>query len=345
MIDEAAFKEAKVLVVDPDSAAIAKIEEVLRSAQIQTIDSVTDPAKAAGALVTGDPDLILLSLDSPAGDGIEILQRIRLAIPPDISLPILALSADSDPATRRRSMLEGANDFLHTPLDPTELLTRVRNLLEIRFLSIELAGGRRFDELVDRVARQRTAAQEDIQVELLSRFAAAAELSETQPKGRHAEGVQLLSMMLARSLGFPEDQAQLIGRASLLHDVGKVAIPEEIWGKAGRLTADEYERVKEHASAGADLLSEGRSPLLWLAEEIARYHHERWDGTGYFGLSGEDIPFAARIVAVADAYDALTSERPYRPALSSSEAIEEIKREKNHQFDPRVVDAFLGVQG
>lgn len=345
MIDEEAFKQARVLILDDDDAQSGSVQEMLTKADFKNVKVVPDPVNAVAELALVDPDLLVLSLDMQTADGIELLQRVRAAGPRDVSLPVLSLTAATDPLTMRRALIEGAQDVLTKPIEETALLTRVRNLLEIRFLSVQIAGGERLDELVDRVARQRTQAQEEIQVELLNRFAKTAEFAETAKGGQHAEGVQFLSTMLARMLGFPEEQAQLIGKASLLHDVGKVAVPEEVWGKPGRLTPDEYERVKVHASAGGDILGDGRSPLLWLAEEIARFHHERWDGTGYFGRAGEEIPMSARIVAVADAYDALTNDRPYRSALSSEEGIEEIKRESGHQFDPRVVDAFLGAQG
>ncbi len=345
MIDEEAFKQARILILDDDDAQSGSVREMLAKSDFQNVKVVPDPVNAVAELALVDPDLLVLSLDMQTADGIELLQRVRSAGPREVSLPVLALTAATDPLTMRRALIEGAQDVLTKPIEETELLTRVRNLLEIRFLSVQIAGGERLDELVDRVARQRTQAQEEIQVELLNRFAKTAEFAETTKGGQHAEGVQFLSTMLARMLGFPEEQAQLIGKASLLHDVGKVAVPEEVWGKPGRLTPDEYERVKVHASAGGDILGDGRSPLLWLAEEIARFHHERWDGTGYFGRAGEEIPMSARIVAVADAYDALTNDRPYRAALASEEAIEEIKRERGHQFDPRVVDAFLGAQG
>ncbi len=344
MIDEEAFKQARILILDDDDAQSGTVQEMLSKAEFDNVKIVPDPVNAVAELALVDPDLLVLSLDMQTADGIELLQRVRAAGPREVSLPVLTVTAATDPLTMRRALIEGAQDVLTKPIEETELLTRVRNLLEIRFLSVQIAGGERLEELVDRVARQRTQAQEEIQVELLNRFAKTAEFAETKRGGQHAEGVQFLSTMLARMLGFPEEQAQLIGKASLLHDVGKVAVPEEVWGKPGRLTPDEYEKVKVHASVGGDILGDGRSPLLWLAEEIARYHHERWDGTGYFGQAGEEIPMSARIVAVADAYDALTNDRPYRSALSSEEAIEEVKRESGHQFDPRVVDAFLGVQ-
>lgn len=344
MIQDDAFRQAKILLISEDGAVRDTVSEVLRSAAFANTKVVEVASEAAMEVGGFEPDLILLDIDLQGDDGIEVLQQVKLATPRGVSLPVLAFTGEPDPMQRRRAFVEGASDIHVKPIDDIALLAAIRNLLEIRLLSIQMEGGDALEDLVERLARQRTSAQNDIQIELLARFAQTAEYSGEGP-GKHAEGVQFMSMMLARMLGFPEDQAQLIGKASLLHDVGKVAVADQIWSKPGRLTSTEYEKVKEHAQVGGDLLSEGKSPLLWLAEEIARFHHERWDGTGYFGLTGEQIPIAARIVAVADAYDALTNERPYRPALTAQEAIDEIKRGAGHQFDPRVVEAFLGAQG
>ena len=152
-----------------------------------------------------------------------------------------------------------------------------------------------------------------------------------------------MSAQIAQALGLAEAEVELIRRAAPLHDVGKIAIPDSILLKNGKLTAEEFDHMKTHAMLGAQMLSGGRFSLLQLAEEIARTHHERWDGSGYLRLQGETIPIAGRIVAVADVFDALISERPYKKAWSRFDAIEEIQRQSAHQFDPRVVEAFLKV--
>jgi putative two-component system response regulator len=135
----------------------------------------------------------------------------------------------------------------------------------------------------------------------------------------------------------------LIRRAAPLHDVGKIAISDSLLLKPGKLTPEEFERMKMHTILGAKMLSGGRFPLLQLAEQIARTHHERWDGTGYFGICGEAIPMAGRIVTVADVFDALTSERPYKKAWTQQEALQEIQHQSGRQFDPQVVDVFLKI--
>jgi putative two-component system response regulator len=152
-----------------------------------------------------------------------------------------------------------------------------------------------------------------------------------------------MSAQIAQALGLPEAEVELIRRAAPLHDVGKIAIPDSILLKPGKLTPEEYEQMKRHTTLGAKMLSGGRFPLLQRAEEIALTHHERWDGTGYMLLQGETIPLPGRIVAVADVFDALTNERPYKQAWPRNEAIQEIQRQSSRQFDARVVEAFSEV--
>ncbi|MCJ7831942.1 MAG: HD domain-containing protein, partial [Actinobacteria bacterium] len=287
-------------------------------------------------------DLVIIDIEMPSG--MQALEHVRARIPQDDPVPILALLGP-DPQERLRALAKGARDFIAKPVEVTEVLTRVEAALETRFLQLQLLGdrARRIDFLVDDVARARTHSLEEIQMELLERFAQTADYRDS-PEVGHRERVADLSGMIAAEMGFPAERADLIARAALLHDIGKIGIPESIWRKPDRLTPEEFEQVKEHTEIGAGILSEGRSPLLWLAEEIAHTHHEHWDGNGYLGLAGEAIPVAGRIVAIADAYDALTHDRPYREARSEEVALGELGRESGYHFDPKVVDAFLQVR-
>ena len=161
--------------------------------------------------------------------------------------------------------------------------------------------------------------------------------------GGHTRRVGRLSAQIAQTLAMPPVEVAIIQRAALLHDLGKIAIPPSILLKPGPLTRGEFERMKTHTTLGARMLASRRLPLLQRAEVIALTHHERWDGSGYMGLAGHAIPMAGRIVTVADVYDALVAERPYKPAWPAAEAIAEICRQSGRQFDPRVVEAFLHV--
>ena len=192
-------------------------------------------------------------------------------------------------------------------------------------------------DVVTQGSETRGTAQEAIAAKM-----AEVELADTT-HGKHAQRVMTMTTLIASHLGLNKDAAMELGRAALLHDVGKVGVEPEIWEKTGRLTDEEYEAVKRHVHAGREMLASTNSPELQAAAEIAYGHHERWDGQGYLGMSGEEIPLGARIVAVADAFDALTHDRPYRKAQPPSQALEEIGSAAGSQFDPAVVEALLAL--
>lgn len=196
------------------------------------------------------------------------------------------------------------------------------------------------DEAETRVL-QRTRELEKSQMEMVARLANAAEYRDDET-GQHTRRVGCISAAIAQILGWPEEQARLISWAARLHDVGKLGVRDTVLLKRGKLTSDEFTLIQAHTTIGASILSGSSSSLLRMAEEIALSHHERWDGTGYpLGLSKDEIPVSARIVAVADTFDALVNERPYKPAWSREDALTEIRRQSGHQFDPKVVTAFL----
>jgi cyclic di-GMP phosphodiesterase len=187
---------------------------------------------------------------------------------------------------------------------------------------------------------QRTRDLEQARLEILNRLALAAEYRDDDTQ-EHAWRIGRTCALLALAVGLPEGEAELIRRAAPLHDIGKIGIPDAILLKPGRLSGAEFGVIKTHTTIGAEILSGSRSPLLVLAERIARTHHERWDGRGYpRGLAGEQIPLAGRIVAVADVFDALTHQRPYKEAWPVQQAVSEVLAQAGAQFDPRLVDAF-----
>ena len=196
---------------------------------------------------------------------------------------------------------------------------------------------------LERTVRERTSELEDARVETLQRLAFAAEYRDEETY-LHTERVGRAAALLAEAVGLPATRVELIRRAAPLHDIGKVAVPDQILRKPGRLDGAERGLMCAHTTIGGKILSGSRSAVLRLAEEIALTHHERWDGTGYpRGLSGEEIPLSGRLVAIADTYDALTHTRPYKEAWSAAEALAEIRRGAGTQFDPELVDAFAGL--
>jgi HD-GYP domain-containing protein (c-di-GMP phosphodiesterase class II) len=177
------------------------------------------------------------------------------------------------------------------------------------------------------------------QTEILHRLVCAIEHRDDDT-GRHTHCVGELAALIARSLDFPKHRVELIRIAAPLHDVGKIGIPDEILLKPEKLTAEEYETIKTHTKIGSAILSDSRLPFLQLAEKIALYHHERWDGSGYWGVRSEAIPVEARIVSIADTFDVLTHQRPYKQAWSVRDAVAEIDSQSGRQFDPHLVDVF-----
>ena len=306
-----AFSTARILIVDDQSSNVALLESILYEEDYTDYRSITDSRQALPVYLEYRPDLILLDLQMPYLNGFEVMNQLRAHVLPGAFLPILVLTADVTPETKRHALAEGATDFLTKPFDSTEVILRIGNLLQTRTLHLQLQDHNRF---LEHKVLERTAELEETQIEILERLALAAEYRDDET-GEHTRRVGKMSAQIAQALGLPEIEVALIRRAAPLHDVGKIAIPDSILLKPGKLTPDEFELMKTHTALGGKMLSGGRFPLLQWAEEIALTHHERWDGTGYLGLRGEDIPIAGRIVAVADVFDALTSRRPYRRAL------------------------------
>jgi putative two-component system response regulator len=330
--------DARILIVDDQDANVALLKRILSQAGMTNLVPVYDSREAISVFLGFRPDLVLLDLHMPHLSGFEVMEQLGRHIPEGSFLPVVMLTADVTVEAKRRALSMGAKDFLAKPFDALEVVLRVTNLLESRFLYLEL---RDQNALLEQRVEERTRDLERAQVETLERLALAAEFRDDATH-RHTQRVGQLSASIAESLGLPSELVKRIGRAAPLHDIGKIGIPDHILLKRGKLGREEFEIIKSHTAVGARILSGSQSPLLQVGEEIARAHHERWDGTGYGeALSGESIPLAGRIVAVADVFDALTHERPYKDAWPVDDAIAEIKRQSGRQFDPRVVDAFL----
>lgn len=330
---------SRILIVDDQPANVALLEGILDEEDFTSYRSVLDSRQALGTFIEYLPDIVLLDLQMPFMNGFDVMKQLRACIAPQDFLPILVLTADVTPQAKRRALAEGALDFLTKPFDAMEVILRIRNLLQTRSLHLQLQSR---NDILDHKVRERTAELEATQAEILERLALAAEYRDDDT-GEHTRRVGDTAARIAAALGWPEGAIELIRRAAPLHDVGKIAISDSILLKPGRLTPEEFARMKLHTELGARMLSGGQFPLMQLAQKIALTHHERWDGTGYIGLCGESIPMAGRIVTVADVFDALISERVYKNAWSREQAIEEIQRQSGRQFDPRVVEAFLQI--
>jgi putative two-component system response regulator len=326
------------MIVDDEPANVEVLTRLLERQGFSRIESTSDPRDAETLYTRVRPDLILLDLHMPHMDGFAVMDRLN-QLAESSYLPILMLTGDMAPEARREALSRGAKDFVNKPFHSDEVLLRIRTLLETRFLYLQIQTQ---NSMLEAKVRERTRELESAQIEIIERLARAAEFRDDQT-GRHTERVGQMAMQLAREIGLADKTVALIRRAAPLHDIGKIAVPEAILLKLGKLTDDEFARVRTHTRVGARLLSGGSFDLLRMAEEIAFSHHEHWDGGGYEGLSGESIPLAGRIVAIADVFDALVHKRPYKPAWPKEDAVAEILRQRGRQFDPSLVDAFLRI--
>lgn len=337
-MDEQAIRQARILIVDDQEANIMLLDQLLAVSSFVNVATTTDSSKAVALCAELRPDLVLLDLQMPHPDGFEVLSQLAPWLEGSTRLPVLVLTADATPETKRRALSAGATDFLSKPFDTTEVVLRIRNLLLTRLLQLEL---RDQNKLLEQRVRERTLDLEEARIEILERLAFAAEYRD-DATGQHAQRIGWLAALAARQLGLPDETIALIRRAAPLHDVGKLGLSDAVLLKQGRLSPEEMEAMKLHTGIGAEILGRSRSPLLRLSEEIARTHHERWDGSGYpDGLKGEEIPIAGRIVAVADTFDALTQRRA-DPVLPE-QALAEIRRLSGRHFDPRVAEAFVSL--
>lgn len=336
------WKDSTVLIVDDEESNLEMLGRVLNRAGYDNVHTTTDSRQVEQLFVEVEPDIVLLDLRMPHVGGFELLERLAPLIPPDSFVPILVISADFSAEAKQRALSMGAKDFLSKPFDSTEVLLRIRNLLEARHLALAVLEQ---NHVLENRVRDRSRELAQAQIEILDRLALAAEFRDDETR-QHTQRVGEMSARIARSLGLAEPFVQLIRLAAPLHDLGKIAVPDSILLKLGRLSEDEFAVIKSHTTIGASILSGSRYPLLQMAEQIAMTHHEHWDGSGYSpGLRGEDIPLVSRIVAVADVYDALIHARPYKEAWTQEAAIAEIVRERGQAFDPLVVDALLKVLG
>jgi putative two-component system response regulator len=332
-------KKSKILIVDDQESNVALVVNILREQGFLGIQSLTDARLVLPLFLDFQPDLVLLDLRMPHIDGLSLLKQLRSRIPDNMYLPFLIITGDLSQRTRQAALSLGAKDFLTKPINPAEAVMRMYNLLETRFLYLELQESNR---VLDERVHERTRELELAQAEVLRHLALAADYRDDLT-GLHAQRVGLLAALLAEECGVPQEEVNLIRGAAPLHDLGKIGIPDHILLKSGDLTAEEFEIVKTHTAIGGKILSCSSFPLLKMAEQIARYHHEHWDGGGYLGFKGDAIPLPARLTSVADTFDVLTHSRPYKAASSLEDALAEIQQERARQFDPAVVDALTKV--
>jgi putative two-component system response regulator len=356
-------REPKILIVDDEPINVQVARKHLMLAGYGQFVISTDPTEVLTLLEQEKPDLLLLDIMMPRMSGLDLLHAIRDQ-ELHAHLPILILTALDDREIKSQALDSGATDFLTKPVDPTELLPRVRNALALKAHHDNL---RDYASELERAVRARTAELEDSRLEIIRCLARAAEYRDNQT-GRHVHRVSQYTRIIARQMRLTDEVVELMAQASMLHDVGKIGIPDSILLKPGKLepeelefiqrhcgfgkrifepmSMDEFRAYASHTTLGAHIIKPCRAPVLDLAARIALTHHEKWDGSGYpLGLAGEDIPLEGRITAVADVFDALSSKRPYKPAFPLDKCFTIMEEGRNKHFDPKVLDAFFARRG
>ncbi|HEY1721664.1 MAG TPA: HD domain-containing phosphohydrolase [Magnetospirillaceae bacterium] len=333
---EALLRGARILLVDDVPANIEILVETLEGDGYLNIDSTTSPHEGLAKVKARRPDLILLDMRMPEMDGHEFLAQLR-KMPDGGRIPVIVITAQTDENTKRRALMAGVRDFINKPFLLWELLHRVRTILELDLST------RRTEQLnaeLERRVNERTQELEATRKEVIRRLATAGEFRDNET-GQHVVRMSHFTHHLALAAGISEDEAIAIRDAAPLHDIGKIGIPDSILLKPGRLDGEEWTIMKRHAEIGGEILADSGFALLDLARSIALTHHEQWDGSGYpHGLKGDDIPIAGRLTAVADVFDALLSERPYKPRWPIDRAMDFLKDRAGRHFDPRLVILF-----
>jgi two-component system response regulator RpfG len=331
-----------VLVVDDQSTGRAILEEVVRSLDANiAVQPFEDPLDAIRWATTHPADLVLVDYKMPEIDGIEFVRRLRL-LPEYAHVPMVMVTVHDDRRVRYAALDAGITDFLTKPIDTRECLARCRNLLTVRRQQLALEDKGR---LLEGMVQEATAEVRQREKETLFRLAKAGEFRDEET-GNHIIRMARYSRLIADAVGLDPHEAETIELAAPLHDIGKIGLSDHILLKTGKLTEAEAKIMQRHPVIGYEILKDSPSKYLRMGALIALGHHEKFDGSGYpYGLVGDHIPLPARIVAVADVYDALTSKRSYKTAWLSEEAFKYLQAHRRTHFDPVLVDAFLGVCG
>jgi Response regulator containing a CheY-like receiver domain and an HD-GYP domain len=327
-----------VLIIDEQFSSRKILEGLVHTVDENAqVRSFASPTKALDWAKNHPVDLVLTDIQMPSMNGVEFTRWFR-RLPDCSDVPLIAITVMDDMDIRYRALEAGATDFLKKPVDHHEFRARCRNLLALRHQQQIIKDRAQW---LESKVKEATRELHEREQETLLRLARAGEYRD-QETGNHVLRMARYSRVIAEAIGLPEARCESIEAAAPMHDIGKIGVPDRILLKPGQLTAEEFEIMKQHTWIGYEILRDSPSKYLQMGAVIALLHHEKYDGSGYpQGLRGEEIPLPARIVTVADVYDALTSVRPYKTAWSTEHAIAYIKRLKGRHFDPNCVDAFM----
>ncbi len=327
-----------VVVIDDTDTNIILLKALLARLGDVTCSTFMDPVEGLEFVLSREPDLLIVDYMMPKLDGLQVVEAVR-AKPSLDDMPILMVTAFNEREVLYKALEKGATDFLSKPMDRVEFSSRVRNMLALRKSYLMLKD--RAVQLAVEVEKA-TALVRERERETIYRLAKSAEFRDPET-GAHILRMAHYSKLVGRELGLSSSTQELLLQAAPMHDVGKLGTPDHILLKPGKLTPEEFEVMKKHAAIGYEILKGSNSPMLQMAAEIAWSHHERYDGSGYpRALKGEAIPLSGRIVALADVFDALTSNRPYKRAWSLDEAKDFMLKQRGAHFDPGCFDVFFG---
>ncbi|MFD1382073.1 HD domain-containing phosphohydrolase [Rhodanobacter aciditrophus] len=306
----------RILIVDDEPANLKILRQVL---QDHYRLAFARSGMAALELMAKEPmDMVLLDVMMPGMTGFDVCKKMKATKSLE-NIPVIFVTALKDTIDEEHGFEMGAVDYITKPVVPSIVMARVKAQLSLVQADVLKA----------------------TQVDLIQRLGRAAEYKDNET-GMHVQRMSRYSYVLAKAAGIDEELAMELQLAAQMHDLGKIAIPDNILLKPGRLDNDEFRQMKAHAQIGADILSNPKSQLVALARSIAISHHEKWDGSGYpHGLSGKDIPIEGRIAAIADVFDALTSERPYKPAWKVEDAVALLEEQAGKHFDPELIPLFI----
>lgn len=330
-------KNSTILIIDDNPTDIVLFKKMLENFGYKSILSSTDQREIIDLYKTYEIDLLLLDLKTHCIDGFQILEKLD-EIKIDDHIPVIIITTEDDKENRLKALKLGAKDFITKPFDDIEVMIKIQNILEMRLLQKEVKEKNK--QLNERVV-DRTKQLEGLQIELIERLLKASEFRDNDT-GNHVSRIGAYAFELGKAAGLPNEFCDMLMYSSMMHDIGKIGIPDSILLKTDKLNNEEWEKMKTHTEKGAQIMTGSSFELIQLAEEIALTHHEKWNGTGYpNGLKEEQIPVSGRITAICDVFDALLSDRPYKKAWPLEVVIEEIKKGSGTHFDPYLVKVFL----